>query len=636
MKVYSRNSKSRRRNLRPGLWTLLRMAGLLVAVSGFIALADQLCFNNVTGPGAPPNFGKPPLIDGSVLSGDTRCFNPSPMPPCTGPDLGWTNSFSYIFNNPDGPVNPDVTVQGIKDATHLYINVQVNNSTPTGGGSTDPNNVVVIAFDPDNSGTKMQFLVISPALGGTNGKNQNAQFVDYYWNQTSVASPSTAATNYIRNPTWLPGAGGNVNTPCSTPGTTCIQSDLEGAQWTMEMALPLVVPSGDPSTGLILPATGHFGMYIDVLRIVNGMWSQAPWPSNAPMTGCTTPLVSCQLTTPPVTSIPATTSWGTGTIDPNPSPACTGIYVGSQGTDVTVTNSLYGTGDAIDGSHANTFNALVHNTGSTAVPNLVINFFIANFGLPSEWALVGTSQPTTGSNVPAGATTTLHSNAWTPPNPSNYTGANAHQCILATLSANPPNSTYFVNTNAVQNMNVFDASRVERPVQVSSKGYTVNPKHTTEQEFDINVITRMSTINPCGTTPNGSTRTPAAVNCNPVAQMIETAEACRHTGMYLLNASKQPIELCQGVGSFGFVAKHAGTVNQWTYGLTGPGLTGSPKDGKYHLRMPNNSVVNLNNVVEANPVGGCTHLFGFAIPGLLIAGILAIGLMVYRPRERIL
>jgi hypothetical protein len=129
MRAYSRNSKTRNRNLRPRRWVLPWTVGLLVVLSGFIALADQLCFSHVTAPGSPPNWGAPPLIDGSVANGDTRCFNPTSIPPCNGPDLGWTNSFSYIFNNPDGPVNPDVTLEGIRDDTNLYLSVQVNNST---------------------------------------------------------------------------------------------------------------------------------------------------------------------------------------------------------------------------------------------------------------------------------------------------------------------------------------------------------------------------------------------------------------------------------------------------------------------------------------------------------------------------
>ena len=633
MKALTRKSRIRRRNMRARRWSLPWIVGVSIALSGFVALADQLCFNHVTAPGSPPNWGAPPLIDGSVASGDTRCFNSSSTPPCTGPDLGWTNSFSYIFNNPDGPINPDVTVEGIRDNTHLYLSVQVNNSTPTSGGTSDPNNAVVVAFDPDNTGTKMQWFVISPVpIGGSLGNKQNAQAVDYYWNQNSLTSPNTGASNHALNPSWLNGAAGVSNAPCSTPGTTCIQSDIEGAQWTMELALPLLGSQGDPSKGLIIPPTGHFGMYVDVLRVVNGMWSQAPWPSNASMGGCTTPLVSCQL----YNSIPVTSNWGTGTIDPNPSPSCTGISIGSQNLDVYVTNSANPSGsNAIDGSNPNTFHAKVHNTGAT-VSNVGVAFFIANFGLPSEWQQVAATGLST---IPSGGTT-LDSNPWTPPNPSNYAPPNQHQCILATLSANPPNSTYFVNNSAVQNMNFFDASTVERPVQVSSKGYQANPKHNTEQEFDIVVKTAFSTINPCtvgGYAPvagdqRRSTESQRQTNCNPASQMIQTAEACRHTGMYLLNSSKQPVELCQAVGSFGFVAKHPGTVRKWTYQLTGQGLT-RVSDGVYRLRMPNNSVANLNNVVEAE-TGGCAHLFGTIVPGVLVGGIVVVGFVVYRPRRR--
>jgi hypothetical protein len=610
-------------------------------LTGAAALADQLCYNHVTASTAPPNWGQPPLIDGSVANGDTRCFVPGATPPCSGPDLGWANSFSYVYNNPDGPVTPDVTVEGIRDDTHLYLSVQAHNSTPTTGGSTDPNNAILVGFDPDNTHTKMQWLVIFPApIGATNGNKQNAQSVGFYWNQTSLSSPATDPMHYIANPPWLNGAGpGSSNAPCSTPGTTCIQSDLEGAAWTTEIALPIVGPLGNPSTGLILPPTGLYGLYVDVLRVVSGaQWAQAPWPSSAAIPGCAANATCYLDTSLPQTGSGAPSGWGNGTIDPSPSPSCSGVYIGSQNLDISVTNPLNPTpgNNELEAGVPNTFYVNVHNSGLTA-NNVGVSFSIANFGLPGplSWQQVANSQPVGGSTIPSGVTQ-LSSNGWTP-SAANYNSTplnNLHQCILATLSANPPNSTYFVSNTAVQNMNFFGASRVERTAQVSSKGYPVHPLHNTEQEFDISVTTKESVLQKC-TDANNPTNARGG-DCTPVAQMIETAEACRHTGTYLTDKNKHNVELCQAVGSFGFVAKHPGSVKGWKYHLDGPGLRQPDAQGIYHLKLANDSVVDLTNVVEALEGEGGGKGCG-ALPSVgvfvLIIGVLALGLLLYRRRK---
>ncbi len=629
----------------------LSLAGsiaLIGVLSVTAAVADQLCFNQITAAGSPPNWGEPPLIDGSIRSGDPRCFNYPTLAQtgCNNPDFGWANSFNYIFNNPDGPQVPDVTVLGIRDSTHLYLAVEANNTTPTGGGSTDPNNAIVVGIDPDNTHTKMQWLVIFPVpLGAANGNKQNAQFVDYYWNQTSLSSPVTSASNYSQNPGWLLGSSpGSPNAACGTPGTTCIQSDMEGASWSTEMALPI---SGKPSdanyaaeqaNGLTLPSTGFYGLYIDVLRVVNGQWEQASWPASAAIPGCAAN-ASCYLDT----SLPQSMSgqpsgWGNGSIDPNPSPSCSGVSIGSQNLDISVTNGANPNpgNNALDASGPNVFHANVHNTGTATANNIGIIFSIANFGLPGpqSWQQVAQSQPVGASSVPVGGAT-LNSNSWTPP-AGQYGPSNAHQCILATLGANPPNSTFFVSATAVQNMNFFNASHVERTAEVSSKGYPVNPAHNLEQEFDISVISRQSVLNPCTNSERDKN-----TDCTPVSQLIETAEACRHTGFYLDDKNKHKVELCQPVGSFSFVAKHPGAVTNWTFGLSGPGLEKPGNQGVYHLKMPNNSSVVLTNVVEANEataaVCGATKSCGHAGSGgafILLGGIFGFGLLLYRPRKK--
>jgi hypothetical protein len=606
-----------------GHWrlSLLLAIGLLACLSSAGA-TDQVCFNHVTDPGAPPNFGAPPLIDGSINNGDPRW---------SGADLGWSNSFRYVFGNPDGPVVPDTIVEGLRGDTQLYISVQANNTTPK-SGSSDPLNAVVVAFDPDGTGTKMQWFVIYPVLNGaTNGNKQDTQSVEFYYNQSNLSNPLTDASHYVMNPSWLPGSGtGSSNAPCSTAGATCIQVDDEGGSWSMEMAVPIVGPMGDPSTGLILPSTGHFGFYINVLRIVAGeQWAQSAWPAGHTIPGCPSN-ATCYLND----SLPPTTNWGNGFIDPHPSPACNGLSLGSQNLSINVTNSTFPVvgSNWIDAMSANTFHANVSNTGSAA-NNVTATFFIANFGLPSSqsWQQVAISQPSTGSTIPAGGGP-LTSNTWQPSDPSVFVG-HEHQCILARLDANPPNNTVFTNNSAVQNATVFNASTVEFPVTVSSKGYTVNPEHNTDQLFDIVLRTKQDVINPCQYNQTATVQR----DCTPVSQLVETAEACRHTGTYLSDKNKTKRELCEPLGSFTFVAKHKGAVDKWNYQLTGPGLGKPDSNGVYHLRLANNTVVDLKSVIGTGggggTTGGCGSHGGSGGAMFVFGGLLLAGIGLYRPRR---
>ena len=666
--------RMRRRNPRHQRFSRLLTIALICVLPVAAALAQQLCFPPVATPSGPPNFSAPPLIDGSIANGDPRCFNNLPNIGCNGPDLGWATAFGYVFNNPDGPVTPDVIVEGNTDGNYLYLSVQANNSsTQTSSSPTDANNAVVVAFDPDNTGTKMQWLVIYVTNGSEIGNKNMAQQVDYYWNQGSLSSPLTDSHHYMQNPNWLYGAGGTATstswqTNCFPANSTvgakpCLQSDLEGASWSMEIALPLHGLSGDPSTGLILPNNKLFGMYVDVLRVTGTptpspgweQWSQAPWPSGGAIPGCTSNtacFLDYSIPNPPSLSSPPSSSvWGSGTIQNPASPSCNGLSIGSQNLAIKVTNSANPAGsNAIDAMNPNTFSALVNNTGPQA-DNVAVTFYIANFGLPSiEWQQVAVSQPPlpTGSNISPGGTT-LTSNSWTPPASQLATYlAHPHQCILATLSSNPPSTTpptgaFFTNASAVQNANFFDLSSVKSPVEVSAKGYPANPEHSTTQEFDLYVTTKQSVLRSCVnggtpvTTAGQATKDTVATQGSDCSQIVETAEACRHTGTYLSNNNKQKIEICQPVGSFTFVGKHQGTGENLTYSLTGPGLSKPDNNGIYHLTLPNNSVVDLNNVLQAGAGGGggggCSSLFGFSV-WPLFGGVIVVGLLVYRKPKR--
>ena len=92
------------------------------------------------------------------------------------------------------------------------------------------------------------------------------------------------------------------------------------------------------------------------------------------------------------------------------------------------------------------------------------------------------------------------------------------------------------------------------------------------------------------------------------------------------------------MGSFGFVGKHQGTLQNWSYSLTGSGLGKPDSNGVYHLRMPNNSVVTLKNVIETGEGAGgggrgCSHASGGAV-FVFPLGAALVGAGLYWPRRR--
>ena len=655
-KAADANQKSSRHNRK---WRsfYLGIALLLLAV---VALAQnrnknyQLCVPLTTWYGNPSG----PTIDGNVEG-----------------DQGWRGAFRYVFGN--GTSSPDVIVQGIRDTSNtLYISVEGKN-LDTLSATADPSTLVVLAFDPaptfdpaqngnyvpGNPANYQRIDVYPVLMGAAASYHGNVQEVDY-WHDASTWSGTAHVNNWSPSAP-IPGAGPNPTscTTSRTPGQACIQVAYPSPnEWDLEMALPI---TGDPTTGLVIPSSGAFGLFIDVFRVVNGAYRQTNWPLSQPVL----PVQTCGGSNNPAcepgcaqvgsclpdNETPSASSWGNSTIDTHL--ACGGVSVGEQNNQIRtsntpnskicevagVTTSQYTCpslqADPNDPTNPNVFfatiqNSMVDGTGAPQTAHQVkATFFYADWGIPSIYDQIPAgNNPTPPIDLGAGGTE-VHTARWYPL-PSNIVG-DAHRCVQVQLDSTQGSNTIFTSNSATQNMDFVSASKFERMAVVSAKGYPARPDNTLSgQDFDIAVTTKQEAHSTCDNNKTASAQSAGtAKGCNVQSQLTWVAEGCRHTGTYL-TIKNQKLELCDGVGAFGFVVRHVGpsAVSDWQEKLAGAGLTKLPGEGNtYRLHVPQDGVATVSTAIT--PVTACTKLPGAA--SLFSLGVMfLVGLLVYRPRKR--
>ena len=613
-------------------WMASLLLVVLASTTAIAGAGDKLCFPTTVWFGAGI-----PTIDGNI-DGDT----------------GWRGAFKYKFDN--GTTAADVEVQGIRTSTDIYLSVKAQNLK-----DWDQFSAVAFAFDPSNGtdASKQQLIVIYPVIAGATSGTHSA--------------PTSPTEFYHGFPftTSVPWAAGKaqIDTGYQTSGGSTFQ-------WAMEARFA-IDPTGN--NGLALPASGNFGFYITVLTVPNELPTDTPgsgsvterdWPNDAPILGCAggSP-TTCTIPA----SIPAENKWGSGSIDP--ASGCLGVSVSSQTGNIYTSSSPDNL--VISLNHPNTFSAYIQNTmvdpvgTAVAAQGVKASFKIANFGLPSfgDWQIPGSEvggspiggDPTNpGVSIPkSGAATlcngptnnndpncTLSTGTWAlnGTEQTSYASANmGHQCILVELSADPGSNTVFTNNAAVQNMNFgMTASSFKRSADISAHGYPLPPGKT-EQTFDLVVFQKAEVVNrnAAAATTVGKTGGPNAaggpsttgpgttvpcttkdcVGGKTVSQLTWVSYGCRHTNTFI-TVQGHNMELCNGVGAFGFVIQHTGAsaVDDWNLKLSGPGLdTAHEKGGVYHVTVGNNQVgtVTLEGNPKENPVAGRFAVFadlGVAIP----------------------
>jgi hypothetical protein len=420
--------------------------------------------------------------------------------------------------------------------------------------------------------------------------------------------------------------------------------------------------------GVNIPTSGQFGLYIDVIRIIDNPVSEAPgtgpgaestWPPDASGLNCAGAAgTACE----PAAAIPSPATWGNGTIDPTV--GCQGVSITSQVGNIYTNNGLfnapgYGLEPGISLTGSNIFSAYVQNTSidTTGAPvaaqGVIASFKIANFGMPSNygsWAIpgsepggspiIGENPSTSPQNISASPTCgtstnnnsplcTISTGAWTlnaQEQAAYNTPATTHQCVQVTLDQAPGTGTnaIFLNNTATQNMNFATASTMERVAEISAKGYPL-PAGMTDQLFDIGVTTKSETLN--------STSTVRGTNAGQISQLTWEAQGCRHLNNFILIGEKK-IELCQNVGGFGFFVQHPSSVpvKQWTQGITGQNLV-KVKNNVYTIHIPQNGVAQVTtkiSPIESSIVVICGTNISSSAAIVLLIGLILVGLVVYR------
>jgi hypothetical protein len=416
---------------RLGVASFLSLLALLVSACQTteppppVSTPDTLCFPQAIGvPGQP----QAPSINGIVSN-----------------DYGWTMATRYLFNN--GTSAPDVAVQGLRDASFLYLSFEVN-LDPT----FDNNDAIVLAFSPGGGAANDRRIHIFPVFAGVGAQESGVPRAVYYWNNSNTWN-TPASTTRISNPTWLVD---NIRVTSTNAG-------LNNNSWTVEMRIPItdVAANADPAldTGINFPASGTFKMYLFIARIDSTVnppqVNPFVWPPSAPQL-----LFNIETSTP----VP-TNNWGDGS---RGGVNCSGVTINAGSIYVNTQGS-----HSIKLNDPNTFYARIYNHSVDAAGNFIqaegvrATFRIANFGLGSAWSLIpataGTN-PTAAVNIPA-ATEVATGEAtmnigWTlnAAQQGEYAqpGTN-HQCILVELESEVVGTT-FVNRSAWTNMKFTNAT----------------------------------------------------------------------------------------------------------------------------------------------------------------------------------
>lgn len=529
---------------------------------------NKLCFPDVIN--TPDTYMQPPVIDGKIDG-----------------DNGWTSAWRYAFNN--GTYVHDVVVQGIKDASYIYLSFEVNNDL-----AYNANDAVVIAFDPTGFPSDRKLLEVFPVNSG----GAVSPVTISYWN----GDPLTGAA---------PPAG-IVSAASSTISGSSVS-------WTLELKIP--------RGAFNIPSTGDFGLYFDIISVYspttgpsNGTASEYPWPADSPY------LANLFVTNLDAPAIPDPSYWGTSTVGSGTT--CNGVSINPWDIKTDNLEPYY-----INLYSPNTFRATVHNSstngGGNPIPAKAINatFKIADFGLgggsywDAQWNKVPTAtNPTGTTDIGANSTADLTMSWQLDAAQAASYAARTHQCILVELDSNAtstPWATTFTNRSAWTNMEFLNASVVEDSPQIDPTGWPKIGKHMQLDLFitqkidelnrnDVVRAMRMSADkrNPGrGRAMRGSWADlskleyfPAKQNAssrdyknklnNPqakVSQLAYMVHGCVRTGQQV-TIKNNKYDICKSVGSFGYVLRHAGPAKaRWKSSLfTGPSGTQTMEAGKHY------------------------------------------------------
>lgn len=604
------------RRIRPSLRSAMRLSHrftLVAMIASLLALAlpvaarnpnFRICLRQVINvPG--PNFGQPPTIDGVINN-----------------DLGWTSAFRYVFGN--GTPTPDGVIQGIRDATNIYLSFEVNNDQ-----QFDNEDVIVLTVDPTGVAADAHRIHIFPVFTGAGAAVTGEARLIEHWTNSAAWTLAPA----------LPAGSVKVTAAGVGPVSYFVEVKLARAAFS-------------------IPAAGDFGMYFNMIRVSPvgqpiGTAAEMFWPTDAPPIG-----LDLEGNTPPPNT------WGNASL----AGTCNGVSI--DPSDIT-TNQTPSSKIAFPPA-SNIFNALVHNNtvdaGGAFLPanNVSATFKIANFGIPAfgDWALVPTGNNPKIGNIPANSSNTLSTDGWvlTAGQVTQYT-AHTHQCILVELDSTDPN-TFFVQKSAWTNMNFGTASVADFDAEISGRLKDKPPGGKANHQFDFFVtkkesvlrsqVSRLAPGEGAATQgldrghDNGEVDGAGAgagadeTQSRETSQLTWVAHGLRRTGNFIV-IKKKKFEIVDRAGSYGFLVQHQGKVGTWLADLTGQSVR-KVAENLYRTEVPHGKALTVHTRVEAfepgvtppppKPPRKCGKAKSSVGGFFLLVGVFGLGLIAYAPRRR--
>ena len=520
-----------------------------------------------------PTFRQPPSIDGVVSN-----------------DLGWTNARRHVFIN--GTPVWDAAIQALRDEGFLYFSFEVNHDD-----AFDTEDAIYLAFDPTGMDVDRRLLRINPVIA------------------SGVAVPVAISYWHGYNPAAVPvtAAWSSATLPAGTVVAATVSGTAPNVSWTVELKIP--------RAAFGIPAAGPFGIYFNITPVIQNisLYYEYRWPEG-----------TIDLSGNPLEAKAAwtdRTKWGEAT---TAATTCNGVYIAPS--DIRTDNMP---SSKINLNAPNTFRVTAHNStvdatgAAVAANNVRATFKIANFGLPSMWTPIPAApgpNPTASGNIAAGGTTD-YTAQWTltATEQATYnTAATRHQCILVELDTFPATNTQFANRSAWTNMNFGLASKFEATAQVDPRGWR-RPAQGKQHELKLFSTSRVDELKPQEvlsqmSAPAGrelQTRTlpsdgrwsslagpihfpverdeswkefTTKLN-NPKARVSQSTtlyHGCRRTGIFLELGKDRKAELCERVGSYGYVLRHVslGQAIAWKADVVqGPNLKATPAASVHELTV---------------------------------------------------
>jgi hypothetical protein len=358
-------------------------------------------------------------------------------------DPAWLDGFDFRME--DGAPLSAATMRGVADTNNLYLAFSSEDNTcdeDTEAGCVledfplfGLDDMIVVAFNVDGTNTGYRRLHIQPCFDATPAKNKCPV------NGPSAPGGQAANITYWRG-TWngsVMSWGAALPLPPGLSARTASAVTLTGpsdhpssGRWTTE----LQIPRGGPD--FPFPTVGNFGLFVDVISTNSALDSatQYSWPTTQQIGSADGTSVAAA-----INSTLDPSKWGVATLNGQGfTPGVQLVGFGSNQVDQSKINLLAGS--------VNEFHATLANGGAsvgspTTATNVRATFRIANWGLPSPWAVITTtpvgdrSNPTVPVSLTAREYRTRYTGDWvlSAAERLNYAAPNDHQCIQVTLTA---------------------------------------------------------------------------------------------------------------------------------------------------------------------------------------------------------